>query len=263
MPDEDTAVARHAVDTVLDVTCVDKRFDNGVLAVEDVSLQVRRSEFVALVGPSGCGKSTVLRMLAGLIAPTRGSIELNGSPVSEPRADVGMMFQRPTLFPWKTALENVLLPRRLRRSRSGPDRDEARGLLSMLGLGGFEHAYPRHLSGGMQQRVALARLLITGADVLLLDEPFAAVDELNRERLNLELVDLHDQRDKTTVLVTHSIQESVLMADRIFVMSARPGRIAAVVPVPLDRPRRIEMTAMPELQRTAVEVRQALGHIPR
>jgi NitT/TauT family transport system ATP-binding protein len=227
---------------------VTKQFEGGVLALDDVDLFARPGEFVSIVGPSGCGKSTMLRLIAGLIPATSGEIVVNGRAVTEPRQDVALMFQRPTLLPWQTALQNVLLPPKLGKNLDQGAERQAYELLDLVGLSGFEHTYPRHLSGGMQQRVALARLLMVGVDLLLLDEPFAAVDQLTRERLNLELLRVHERLSATALLVTHNIQEATLLADRVIVMTPRPGRIADVIDVPLPRPRAPEMLAEPEFQ---------------
>jgi NitT/TauT family transport system ATP-binding protein len=220
-----------------------KQFEGGVLAVDHVSFEARPGEFVSIVGPSGCGKSTLLRLIAGLLPLTDGRIVVNGREVTEPRQDVALMFQRPTLLPWRTALENALLPPKLSRKLNREAEARAYELLELVGLSGFEHTYPRHLSGGMQQRVALARLLMVGVDVLLLDEPFAAVDQLTRERLNLELLRVHERLSATAMLVTHNITEAILLADRVVVMTPRPGRIADVIDVPFERPRVQELVA--------------------
>ena len=225
-----------------------KQFEGGVLAVDHVSFEATPGEFVSIVGPSGCGKSTLLRLIAGLIPLTDGSISVNGRDVTEPRQDVALMFQRPTLLPWRTALQNALLPPKLGGKLDSGTERQAYELLELVGLGGFEHTYPRHLSGGMQQRVALARLLMVGVDVLLLDEPFAAVDQLTRERLNLELLRVHERLSATALLVTHNIQEAILLADRVIVMTPRPGRIADLIDVPFERPRAQEMVAEREFQ---------------
>jgi NitT/TauT family transport system ATP-binding protein len=225
-----------------------KRFDGGVLAVDDVSLDVRPGEFVSLIGPSGCGKSTLLRLMAGLIPLTEGTIEINGSQVTQARQDVALMFQKPTLLPWQTALQNAMLPAQLQKKADASAEARAHALLDLVGLTGFEHTYPRHLSGGMQQRVALARLLMVGAEVLLLDEPFAAVDQITRERLNLELLKIHESTRATSVLVTHNLTEALLLADRVVVMTPRPGRISDLIDVPFERPRVAEMAMEPEFQ---------------
>jgi NitT/TauT family transport system ATP-binding protein len=225
-----------------------KRFEGGVLAVDRVSFKAAPGEFVSVIGPSGCGKSTLLRLVAGLIPLTGGRIAVNGRDVTEPRQDVALMFQKPTLLPWQTALQNTLLPRKIRGKANRAAEDEAYELLETVGLAGFEHTYPRHLSGGMQQRVALARLLMVGVDVLLLDEPFAAVDQLTRERLNLELLKVHTQTHATALLVTHNITEAILLADRVLVMTPRPGRISDVIDVPFARPRVPQLAKEPEFQ---------------
>jgi NitT/TauT family transport system ATP-binding protein len=225
-----------------------KRFDGGVLAVDHVSLDIRPGEFVSLIGPSGCGKSTLLRLMAGLLPLTDGSIEVNGTEVTDARQDVALMFQKPTLLPWQTALQNTMLPAAIQKKADKGTEEKAAALLDLVGLGGFEHSYPRHLSGGMQQRVALARLLMVGVEVLLLDEPFAAVDQITRERLNLELLKIHESTAATSVLVTHNLTEALLLADRVVVMTPRPGRVSDVIDVPFERPRVAEMAMEPEFQ---------------
>jgi NitT/TauT family transport system ATP-binding protein len=235
-----------------------KQFEGGVLAVDHVSFEAAPGEFVSIVGPSGCGKSTLLRLIAGLIPLSDGRIAVNGIEVTEPRQDVALMFQRPTLLPWRTALQNVLLPPKLSGKLDKAAERQAYELLELVGLSGFEHTYPRHLSGGMQQRVALARLLMVGVDVLLLDEPFAAVDQLTRERLNLELLRVHERMSATALLVTHNITEAILLADRVIVMTPRPGRIADLIDVPLERPRSQEMVAEPEFQELVLRAYRGL-----
>jgi NitT/TauT family transport system ATP-binding protein len=242
----------------ISVTDAVKQFDGGVLAVDHVSLEARPGEFVSIVGPSGCGKSTLLRLIAGLIPLTDGGIAVNGLDVTEPRQDVALMFQRPTLLPWRTALQNALLPPKLGGKLDDSAERRAYELLDMVGLSGFEHTYPRHLSGGMQQRVALARLLMVGVDVLLLDEPFAAVDQLTRERLNLELLRVHERMSATALLVTHNITEAILLADRVVVMTPRPGRIADVIDVPFPMPREQEMVAEREFQELVLRAYRGL-----
>lgn len=242
----------------VELTHLNKTFDSGVQAVDDVSLQVTHGEFVSIVGPSGCGKSTILRLAAGLSPITGGEIHVAGTEVTAPRQDIGMMFQKPTLLPWKTALENALLPATFQKGSGRRRTREARDLLDLVGLAGFENSYPRHLSGGMQQRVALARLLMIGADVLLLDEPFAAVDELTRERLNLELLKIHARTGATIVLVTHNLSEATLLADRVVVMTPRPGKISEELAVPFERPRMPELMAATEFQELVLRARRRL-----
>jgi NitT/TauT family transport system ATP-binding protein len=259
---EDAGTARGkeapAARGTIEVADAVKRFEGGVLAIDHVSFEARPGEFVSIVGPSGCGKSTLLRLIAGLIPLTGGAISVHGRRVLEPRQDVALMFQRPTLLPWRTALENALLPPKLSGRLDGDAERQAYELLELVGLAGFEHTYPRHLSGGMQQRVALARLLMVGVDVLLLDEPFAAVDQLTRERLNLELLRVHERMEATALLVTHNITEAILLADRVIVMTPRPGKIADVIAVPFERPRVQEMVAEPRFQELVLRAYRGL-----
>ena len=238
---------------------VEKTFDGGVVALEGASFDVRKGEFVSVLGPSGCGKSTLLRLVAGLIERTGGTLSAYGSDISGPRKDIAMMFQRPTLLPWKTALDNVLLPTTIERRPTKADRQRAIDLLRLTGLADFEFAYPQHLSGGMQQRVALARLLNTGADLLLLDEPFGALDEFTRERLNLELLRIQREVGATIMFVTHNIAEAVFLSDKVLVMTPRPGRLAEEIEVPFARPREIELTATAEFNTLVLRIRDILG----
>jgi NitT/TauT family transport system ATP-binding protein len=234
-----------------------KRF-GSVVALEDATFTVPDRNFTAVLGPSGCGKSTLLRLIAGLVSH-EGRLEVRGEVVRGPRPDVGMMFQRPTLLPWRSALENVLLPTVIKGRVTDQDREQALRYLHLVGLEGFEFSYPRQLSGGMQQRTALARLLMTGAEVLLLDEPFGALDEFTRERLNVELVRIHQEIGATTLFVTHNIAEAVFLADEILVMTPHPGRLAAVVDVPFERPRDIELQRTSAFTDVVFEVRELLA----
>ncbi|MEP6875108.1 MAG: ABC transporter ATP-binding protein [Burkholderiales bacterium] len=218
----------------------------GALSVIDnLSFTIAQHEFVSLLGPSGCGKSTLLRAIAGLLPATSGSVLLGRQAVSqrEPGLRLGLMFQKPLLLPWRTTLQNIALPVEIElggRVVSPSDLQRARRLLSLVRLDGFEDAYPHQLSGGMQQRVALARALMSDPDVLLLDEPFGALDEMTREALNEELLQLwrsSDTRLKTIVMVTHSVQEAVALSDRIFVFATRPARLLQIVGVALPHPR--------------------------
>ncbi|MDH3682413.1 MAG: ABC transporter ATP-binding protein [Acidimicrobiia bacterium] len=236
---------------------VGKRF-GSVVAIENATFTIPNRHFTAVLGPSGCGKSTLLRLIAGLV-PHEGELDVKGQPVSGPRPDVGLMFQHPTLLPWRSALENVLLPTVIRGRVTDRDREQAMQYLSLVGLEGFEFSYPRQLSGGMQQRTSLARLLMTGAQVLLLDEPFGALDEFTRERLNLELVRIHEEIEATTLFVTHNITEAVFLADEILVMTPRPGRLAGVVQVPFERPRGIELQRTTAFTDIVFDVREMLG----
>ena len=234
------------------------RDGDEILALKDLSLSIGRNEFVTLVGPSGCGKSTLLRIVAGLILPTRGVAKIDGTAVLGPRDETAMVFQSPTLLPWATVLDNVLFPLRM-MGRMGPEsRARARELIRLVGLEGFEAKSPRELSGGMQQRVAICRALIHDPQVLLMDEPFGALDALTREEMTLELLRIWERQPKTIVFVTHSIPEAVLLADRVVVMSARPGRIAQVIDVPLGRPRSFELESHPDFQRCTHRIRELI-----
>ena len=233
--------------------------DGSVVALDDISFDIRQGSFVSLVGPSGCGKSTILRLISGLIERTEGQLAVHGSVVTGPHTDVGLMFQKATLLEWRTVIENVLLPTELAGTISRADREKARDLLGMVGLKDFLFSYPTQLSGGMQQRVALARLLQTGADVLLLDEPFGALDEFTRERLNVELMRIVGEVGATAVFVTHNIAEAIFLADQVFVMTPRPGRIADIVDVPFGRPRPLSIQTSREFNELAARVRDILG----
>jgi NitT/TauT family transport system ATP-binding protein len=230
-----------------------------VPALRHVDLAVEPGEFVAVVGRSGCGKSTLLRLIAGLITPTAGRIAIDGSPVTGPRRDVALMFQRPALLPWRSVLDNVVLPAEIfgwpRRER----RRQAVELLEKVGLAGFEKRLPHELSGGMQQRVALCRALIQRPRLLLMDEPFSALDALTREELAVELQRLHMHLRTTVVFVTHSIPEAVLLADRVVVLSSRPGQVRKVVDVDIPRPRSLGMGAhVDEVARASAELHELL-----
>ncbi|TFF23215.1 ABC transporter ATP-binding protein [Jiella endophytica] len=207
-------------------------------ALDHVDFTVARHQFVAVLGPSGCGKSTLLRMIAGLLQPTSGEVRVFGLKVAEPRDDVGIVFQKPTLLPWASAEDNVVFPLRHKTGRvDAADWERARALLTTVGLGGFEERLPAELSGGMQQRVGIARALFMEPDILLMDEPFSALDALTREEMGFELVRVWEAQPKTVVFITHSISEALLLADRIVVMSPRPGRVIEDLIVPLSRPR--------------------------
>jgi NitT/TauT family transport system ATP-binding protein len=239
---------------------VAKTFANGsVIAVEDANFQIRPGEFISLVGPSGCGKSTLLRMVAGLLERSSGQLSVHDRTVTGPDPSVSMMFQKPTLLDWRTAIENVLLPSEIAGSVTDADRRKAMDLLELVGLKDFAFSFPAQLSGGMQQRVALARLLQTGADILLLDEPFGALDEFTREHLNVELMRIVAEVKATTLFVTHNISEAIYLADRVFVMTSRPGRVAGIVKVPFERPRPPSIQQSPEFNALVSQVRDTFG----
>jgi NitT/TauT family transport system ATP-binding protein len=225
------------------------------VALAGVDLCVADNEFVTLVGPSGCGKTTLLRMLAGLVLPTRGTIRMDGQEVTGPSQEIGLVFQAPVLMPWRTVLDNVLLPVEILRLDRERYRPRALELLELVGLKGFEAQYQRELSGGMQQRVSLCRALVTDPRVLLMDEPFGALDAMTREVLSWELLRIWEGYRKTVVFVTHSIPEAVLLADRVVVMTPRPGRVAEVLAVELPRPRTTEMTFSPAFQACSERIR--------
>jgi NitT/TauT family transport system ATP-binding protein len=227
----------------------------AVEALRDISLDIAPGEFVAIVGASGCGKSTLLRLVAGLVPASSGQVLLDGAPVTEPRTDTAMVFQAATLLPWADVLRNVTFPIRLMRRANAGTNDKARALLATAGLAGFETKLPRELSGGMQQRVAICRALLQEPRVLLMDEPFGALDALTREEMSLELLRLWAARQMAVIFVTHSISEAVLLADRVVVMSPRPGRIADIMQVALPRPRSFEQEGTEEFQRCAARIR--------
>jgi NitT/TauT family transport system ATP-binding protein len=217
------------------VTFTDGASDLG--ALDDVSFEVRQGELVCFVGPSGCGKSTLLRVIGGLLEPTGGQVHLRDQSCIGPCDDIGIVFQKSNLMPWRTALHNITLPLELEGVERATARQRATELIEQVGLAGFENSYPRQLSGGMAQRVAIARALVHDPEILLLDEPFGALDALTRERMNLELLRIWEARHKTVIMVTHNIQEAILLSDRVLVLSPRPGQITAEFPITLPRPR--------------------------
>ncbi|HET7341882.1 MAG TPA: ABC transporter ATP-binding protein [Methylomirabilota bacterium] len=234
---------------------VDKAFGAGAAAVAGLTLDVHANQFVTLVGPSGCGKSTTLRMVAGLVAPTAGRVAVRGRPVTGPLRDVGMVFQSPVLLPWRTALANVLFTAEMSGAGAAGYRSKARELLRLAGLAGFEHRYPHELSGGMQQRVAICRALLLDPSLLLMDEPFGALDVMTREKLAFELQRMWAATRTTVLFVTHSITEAVLLSDVIVVMTARPGTVRAVIAVDLPRPRDAKTLSDPRFVELAAAVR--------
>lgn len=236
--------APEATQPAIRLACVNKAYGTGdasLLALHDVNLDIRGGEFVAVVGPSGCGKSTMLRVVAGLIPPGSGEVWIGGSRVRGTRRDIGIVFQSPVLFPWRTVLENVLLPIDVQGLHRNDNLAKARELLALVGLRDFETRYPAELSGGMQQRVGIARALVHDPSILLMDEPFGALDAMTREHMNVELQRLWQSRTKTVLFITHSISEAVFLADRVVVMTPRPGRIAEVIEITLPRSRSLDM----------------------
>jgi len=238
-----------------DVSKVFGAGDDRVVALEGISLEIEAGEIVSLLGASGCGKSTFLTILAGLLDPTAGIVRVEGAH-PRPRREVGLMFQRSLLFPWRTVAENVLLPAEIMDLPRQEMRERAEDLLALVGLAGWGRRYPSELSGGMQQRVALARVLLPDPDILLLDEPFGALDEMTRESLDLELARIAQLTGKTVVLVTHSVYEAVMVSDRVFVFTSRPGRVAGIVDVPFPRPRELSASGTAEFADRVSQVRQ-------
>jgi NitT/TauT family transport system ATP-binding protein len=231
-----------------------------VTALEGVTLTLTKGSFSSVIGSSGCGKSTLLKIMSGLIPPSSGRVILQNKPVRGPRRDIGMMFQQATLFPWRTTVENIVLPIEIRdgKAAAAKAREKATQLLEIVGLKGFENVYPNELSGGMAQRAAICRMLITEPAVLLLDEPFSALDELSREFMNMELQRICMEREATAFLVTHSIPEAVILSDVVYVMKPRPGRIAEVVEIDLPRPRTLDMITTPKFGALVERIRSRL-----
>ena len=247
---------------VVELRGVGKRFASGVEALAGVDLAVRRGEFLSLLGPSGCGKSTLLRIIAGLTPPTRGTCRLSlGEAAAKPipAGHIGFVFQDPTLMPWSTVVGNVELPFRIAGRVGSAERDRAAAALGAVGLGGFKGAYPHQLSGGMRMRVSIARALVTDPELLLLDEPFAALDEITRFALNDDLLRLWEARRPTVLFVTHSVFESVYLSTRIAVLTARPGRVAADLPVSLPQPRDRAVRTTPDYAAMCESVSRALA----
>jgi NitT/TauT family transport system ATP-binding protein len=233
--------------------------DGVIHALDGVSLDLDDGEFLSIVGPSGCGKSTLMLIAAGLVPATSGTVTIGDVPVTRPVTNAGIAFQDPTLYEWRRVLENVLLPVEIQRREMAPFRRRAHDLLRMVGLAGFERKYPFELSGGMRQRVALCRALVHDPPLLLMDEPFGALDALSREQLNLELQDIWQANRKTVLLITHSIPEAVFLSDRVAVMSPRPGKIAEIVAIDLPRPRTLELVDAPEFGRYARRIREVFA----
>ena len=234
---------------------------NKLVALTDVHLTIHKGEFVSVIGSSGCGKSTLLKIMAGLLPPTTGRVVLEGQPVVGPRRDIGMMFQQATLLPWKTTIENIVMPIDIRDGRAAARaaRDRATDLLELVGLGDFAKVDPGELSGGMAQRASICRMLVSDPAMLLLDEPFSALDELTRDFMNMELQRICTERGATAFLVTHSLAEAVILSDRILVMKARPGHIVEDVRIDLPRPRTLEMINTPRFGEIVAHIRDLLG----
>jgi NitT/TauT family transport system ATP-binding protein len=260
--------AERAGDAYIAFEAISKRYQSrgrSTLALSDITLEVAREEFVSIVGPSGCGKTTLLRILAGLVAPTEGQVRVEGQGLWDgARRDdrlverMALVFQDANLFPWYSVLDNISLPLRLRGVDKRERRERARELADLVGLGGFEKAHPRELSGGMRQRVAIARALSYRPEILLMDEPFGALDALTRDRMNLELQSIAARTKATVVFVTHSIGEAVFLSDRVVLLRPRPGRIQAVTEVGFARPRSLDVEAEPGYQDAVLGLRRQL-----
>jgi NitT/TauT family transport system ATP-binding protein len=247
--------------TFITARTVSQRFTAGegeVVALSDVSLELEQGRFVSLVGPSGCGKSTLLRIVAGLIRPTAGTVEIEGERVIAPRRDVGIVFQSGVLLPWRSVIDNVLLPVDVAKRPRTEYRQHAEELLDLVGLAGFGDKYPWQLSGGMQQRVAICRALVLRPSILLMDEPFGALDAITREEMGVEVLRIWEEVGATVLFITHSIPEALFLSDEVAVMSARPGRIMERLHVPLERPRSLDVLSDPTFNEMAGHVRQLI-----
>lgn len=229
-----------------------------VCALQDVTFDIYRGEFITLVGPSGCGKTTLLKIISGLLTKTDGALVFSAKEDFNPTKDVGMVFQRPVLLKWRSIIDNVLLPVDILRLQRRDYYAKAMALLKLVGLAGFEKSYPNELSGGMQQRASISRSLIHDPQLLLMDEPFGALDALTREKMNLEILRIWQETQKTILFVTHGIQEAVFLADRVIVLSARPARMVKAIEVNLPRPRTIEIKAEKEFGKLCLEIYKLL-----
>lgn len=256
----------NALVSLQSVSMVYGRGEDAVRAIEDVTLDIAKGEFIAVVGPSGCGKSSLMKLISGLHLPSAGKLTIEGRPVTGPLKSVGMAFQNSNLLPWRNAINNVLLPLEIvqpHRSRIRSERAQYRAqalkLLESVGLAGFAEKHPWELSGGMQQRASICRALIHEPEILMLDEPFGALDAFTREELWCTLRDIQQQRKVTVMLVTHDLREAVFLADTVYVMSNRPGRIVMRREVGLPRPRDLEVTYTPEFQSIVHDLRACIG----
>jgi NitT/TauT family transport system ATP-binding protein len=254
-------VLRRAAPTLVaeDIHLVYRDGNVPTKALEGVNLRVANGEFLCILGPSGCGKTSLLRVLSGLVRPTQGRVYLDNELLTRPSRRVGLVFQAANLMPWRTVLRNVTLPLEVAGIPLAEAERRARALLDLVGLAGFEQAHPAQLSGGMQQRVAIARALVQDPVVLLMDEPFGALDALTRERLSLEFLRIWSTRRQTVVMVTHDIQEAIFLADRVLVLSPRPGRVVLEMAVPLPRPRTLDVLYTSEFAALAREARGAIA----
>jgi len=250
------------VSPLIAVRDVSRVFTSGgttVTALDHVGFEVQAGNFVSIVGPSGCGKSTLLKIVSGLLAPSSGTVTVHGEPVRAPLENVGMVFQAPILLKWRSVIGNILLPVEFARLDIRSHTERTRALIKLVGLEGFDEMYPHQLSGGMQQRVSLCRALVTDPQLLLMDEPFGALDAMTRDELDMELLRIWEERKKTVLFVTHSIQEAVFLSDVVFVMSARPGRLLEQIAINLPRPRSMEMMTDQKFGGYALKIRALLA----
>jgi NitT/TauT family transport system ATP-binding protein len=250
------------VPPLIAVEGISRIFTSGartVHALDGVSFDVQAGNFVSIVGPSGCGKSTLLKIISGLLPASSGVISVNGKRVDEPLKNVGMVFQAPVLLKWRSVLGNILLPVEFAKLDIAGHMEKAHSLIKLVGLEGFGEMYPHQLSGGMQQRVSLCRALVTDPQLLLMDEPFGALDAMTRDELDLELLKLWEEKKKTVLFVTHSIQEAVFLSDHVFVISARPGRLLEKLSIDLPRPRTMEMMSGAKFGEYTLKIRSLLA----
>jgi len=257
------AVASSAISPLIAISNLDKRFKTRsgevVTALSNVSLDIQENEFISVVGPSGCGKTTLLRILAGLEQASSGAVHCDGQSISGPRSDVSVVFQQATLLPWDTVMTNVLLPVHLKGDKSAAAVARAERLLAFMGLKDFTQKYPFELSGGMQQRVSICRALMREPRILLMDEPFGALDAMTREAMNVELMRIWAEERKTVIFITHSIPEAVLLGDRVIVMSPRPGRVSEIINVDIDRPRNLQTMSSSRFGELCGHIRTVFG----
>jgi len=251
-----TSEAARPVIEIKKVAKTYKTADGEVPSLRPIDMTIHEGEFLVVVGPSGCGKTTLLKMIAGLLPPSEGEIRVEGKPIVKPHGDVGIVFQSAMLLPWRRVLDNVMMPVEIKGLPDAQYRKRALDLIKMVGLEGFERKYPWQLSGGMQQRASICRALVHDPSIVLMDEPFGALDAMTRERMNVELQRIQSETKKTVMLITHSIPEAVFLADRVMVMTQRPGMIDAVYTVALKRPRSIDVLADPVFVELTQKIRR-------
>ena len=258
MPRENARASRRSKMAVLGATKYYQTKSGAVHALDDVSIDVRESEFLCILGPSGCGKTTLLWSMAGLHALSAGEIRLDGEPILRPHPQIAMIFQDANLLPWRNLEKNIRLPFELKRVP--PDHERIDRLLKRVGLTGFDQKYPRELSGGMQQRASIVRSLAVDPSVLLMDEPFGSLDAFTRDEMNLLIQEIWMETGKTIAFVTHSIPEAIFLADRIVVMSARPGRVASIYDIDIPRPRSVDIQTRPDFIERVMEIKRRIDH---